>query len=38
MLSRKGNPRLDNLRIIADSFGWKIAFLKKSGGRLRHAA
>jgi len=38
MLSKQGNPRLDNLRILADNFGWKLAFVKKNENTLRKAA
>jgi probable addiction module antidote protein len=38
MLSKNGNPRLDNLRIIADNFGWKLAFIKKHSRKIRKAA
>jgi probable addiction module antidote protein len=36
MLSRHGNPRLDNLRSLASALGWQLAFTEKK--RFRKAA
>jgi len=40
MLSKKGNPRLTSLKILADVFGWRIAFVEKGQNHvhIRRAA
>ena len=30
MLSKKGNPRLESIKQLADAFGWRLAFVEKS--------
>ena len=37
MLSKKGNPRLGSLKNVADAFGWRLAFIKKSHLPLQRA-
>jgi len=38
MLSKRGNPRWESLRSLANAFGWRIAFVSKSKPTLRRAA
>ncbi len=38
MLSKNGNPRLENLRQVAGAFGWKIRFVEMKSPKLRRAA
>jgi probable addiction module antidote protein len=38
MLSKKGNPRLANLRNLANAFGWRIAIVEKPQTQIRRAA
>lgn len=38
MLSKKGNPRLESLRQLADALGLRIVFAAKQTAKLRRAA
>jgi len=38
MLSKRGNPRLETIRQLADVFGWRMAFVPKGSSKLRRAA
>lgn len=38
MLSKTGNPRLENLRQVVAAFGWEIRFVEKKSPKFRRAA
>jgi probable addiction module antidote protein len=38
MLSKRGNPRLENLVQLAHAFGWRLALLNKENPTLNKAA
>ena len=38
MLSKNGNPRFESLKLLADAFGWRLAFVRKEKARMKKAA
>lgn len=38
MLSKNGNPRLESLTLLADAFGWRMAFVHKDDDTRKMAA
>ena len=38
MLSKNGNPRFESLKLLADAFGWRLAFVQKDEAPLQKAA
>jgi probable addiction module antidote protein len=38
MLSKNGNPRFESLKLLADAFGWRLAFVHKNQQPMPRAA